>query len=1162
MKKLITFLVFCVIVVCVAVAGIGQWKHTPIEDISSISKSQKFSAGQIIRATSDVKPFYLCRQINPAKSFVTTDGIEIYGFSCNDEDYNLNGLIKFNSNSPNDIIRNNNVTDDVTAGAYGGDAYYVMRTFQYFYPGALCTVDLNSGAVTEVVSYVENPDVRQAVEMSYDVTTETMYILFVSDEDSYSTAFGTVDLKTGEQKVINANMNRYIRSLAINKEGIVYAIDQEGMLLTIDKATGNCSEIKQLNVAPFLRQTMEFDRNTGELYWAYRDSYNYSTLKKVDVNTGLVTDLGVIGNGYECVVGLYIPYQLCPDSAPSKVENLTIIPAEKGELTATLNWVCPLLTYSGEELSLIDNIKIYRNGELVEMLTDVYPGKEMSYIDTPPSSGIYTYKIVASNSDGEGLSTYISSFIGTDLPSAVEITSVKRVGNNAIELMWDAPTSGINNGYFDIESIRYSVTRISDKKLLAKDLTQTSFTDNSITELNSYRYEINVYNKDGNGGSTQTGYIVNGPSRNLPMKSDFNIEAEAKLWSVGDANHDGVYFFWQYNQYERQGYYYYQTEWEQDADDWLISPPIKFESDKKYKMVVSAKPSSAYSPEIMEFYILKDYNLSTAVKIGETINVVGKTNANDETILSDYRAKIENIESGEYSVAVRCISTAWDGYWLAIGSIEVSENEDGNLRGDVWDDSQNPVEGVTITLKDTDYVATTDSHGQFEIAHVPEGEYTVICSKLGYKDSSKKVTIKTLETTNVELDIVKRKEFKVSGEILDEYGSSIKNASVVISGYNGYATSTDEQGKFQINGVFQHENDYTLCVEKDFYDSYISSFKVDAKDVEMTVSLSDKILPAAGIKATIADDQNSSLTEWTKPGYEVNIAKHSAFGSYTFGTDEGDASTLLGVVCRTPIILESICWTAYCDSDNVNIVVLALDKEGNATNKELYKDENVSNNLFDKSNYNFPEPIYAPDGCFVGISIDSGNLSLLTAENTEEYPFVERYNAYIENYILDTTLNYVEELGEDYRENFFISYDGIILASDEAPITKFNVYRIDSAGNESVLNQELVATLSFTDNKWPELENGDYTYAVEAVYLNGKVSERIISNVITQKNTSIENINVADEIELIELYDINGLKVFTTNDVNQIGRQDITPGIYVARVLIDGKWNIQKLVIK
>ena len=1154
MNKKFTLFALFALAVTAAVAGVAGWQRLSTEQTQSQITRDASRPQRISRAGSESRPMDAWQTINPAKQYSEQECIDIYGYSCNDVDYTLNGLISFNSSSPAQMSRFN-ATHDVTAGAYGGDAYYVMSTFEYFYPGALCTVDLATGKVTEVVSYIENPDVRLATDMSYDVTSETMYMIFNCDNDPYSTAFGSVDLKTGEQVVINPNLNRYVRAMAVSIDGIIYAIDQEGHLLTIDKKTGECTNILSLNCVPFFRQTMEFDRNTGDLYWAYRDSYNYSRLKKVDINTGTIQDLGTIGDGNECVVGLYIPYALCADGAPAKVDNFSIAAADQGELSVAMSWTCPTLTYSGATLASLDCIEIYRNNELVASLDDAEPGKAMNYTDTPSASGVYDYKVVAVNGEGAGVAVYSSVFAGRDLPSAVKLTSVRRVGTTGVTMQWEAPTTGVNNGYIDTESLRYKVTRISDNKVMAENLTETTFTDNSITKLDRYRYQITVSNNDGEGGSTATGYIVNGPARSLPLEADFTDSKEAGLWSIGDANSDGVYWFWQYSEYDERGLYFYQTEWEQDADDWLVSPLTTFESGKTYKMVVEAMPSSAYTPEKMEFYLIRNYDLSTAIKVGETFDVIGKTDANDEVILSEYRATIDNIESGEYSAAVRCVSSAWDGYWLAVASVTVAENMDGNLRGDVWDDNEEPVEGVTVSLVGTDFSAVTDSRGQFEIKNIPEGTYNVNTSKLGYHDGFKQVAITMLETTNVELDITRRNEFNVSGTIRNEYGKPLANAKVSLTGYNDYSTTSDADGLFSFSGVYENDKSYSLTASKDFYNESQKPAFVSSADVVKDLTLSDQILAPAMVTASVADDNLSTDVQWTKPGYDASVALYSEYGSYTFGTDEGDATTLIGVICHNPVILESMDWTTYCDSNSINVVVLALDQEGNATSEVLYIDENADNTPFYQTVYSFPQPIYAPNGCFIGISIDEGNVAVLTAENTAQRPFIEGVNAYIESYTIDTTLNFVEELGDDYRENFFIGYKGKLLADNEAPHTLFNIYRIDG-NNKATLISSKTESLALTDADWSTLPLGDYTYAAEAVYDNKKTSSRTLSDAVTL--TGIESITAQGEVKAIEIYATNGIKLLATDDAASIS---LPAGIYIARYLIGDKWTTRKLII-
>ena len=181
-----------------------------------------------------------------------------------------------------------------------------------------------------------------------------------------------------------------------------------------------------------------------------------------------------------------------------------------------------------------------------------------------------------------------------------------------------------NKGYLDKSTIIYKVTRVSDGTVLAENLTDTTFTDNTITEIGRYQYAVTVSNADGEGEMSLTGYIVNGPTRELPLIIDFTNEQESQLWSIADADNDGQTYFWQYNpNFKDQGFYYYQCEYAPagHADDWILSPKYRFEAGKAYKALITARPCNILRPEKMMVYLVKDYNLSTAISLSDTLFV-------------------------------------------------------------------------------------------------------------------------------------------------------------------------------------------------------------------------------------------------------------------------------------------------------------------------------------------------------------------------------------------------------------------------------------------------------------------------------------------------------------------------------------------------------------
>ncbi len=1108
--------------------------------------------------------------------------VEIYGFSTNIDDEKLSGLIKFSNADPaNTMQRIKTAEEWATAGAWGGDAYYAILSYAT-YPKGLYTIDVETGETTQVADYMYNEQVRAAIEMSYDFTNETMYMITVSDEDEYCTAFGTINLRTGEQKIINPNMGQYIVAMAINKNGRVYGINDAGFLVSINKTTGKCTNRFSLEVYPWRKQSMEFDRKSGDLYWAYCDTDDFGYLKKIKVNTGTVTDLGYIGGtNKEQVLGLYIPYSQCEDGAPHKVTDLTLTPDVNGELTATLSWTCPTSTYAGGDLTEIEKIEIYRNESLVATLTEgVAPGASMSWTDLVGNSQECTYKIVPCNAIGSGLPATISAFVGRDVPSAVELISVNREGNNAIRLTWHPVKSGANKGYLDAASIIYKVTRASDGVVLAENLTDTTFTDTTITELGRYQYAVTASNAEGKGEAAQTGYIVNGPARDLPLTIDFTNESESRLWSIADADADGQTYFWQYNpNFKDQGFFYYQCEYAPTghADDWLLSPKYKFDAGKAYKVLVTARPCNIYRPEKMMLYLVKDYDLSTAVSLGDTIHVDGEEDATGETIMSQFRVNISPLdEADEYSVAIRCVSDFTEAYWLALSHVEVSENQEGHIRGDVYDNELNPVEGVTVGLEGTDYKAVTDARGQFEIKNVAEGTYTSVQTKLGYFTIPQSITVKGLQTTNVELDVKKRMEYSYNGQIKNEYGEALPNAMVALSGYHSYVATTDAEGRFAIQGVYElaeGEERYHVEARKDFYEADTTSFnpaQANGLAIAQKFTLDDLILPPAFISASVAKDESEALISWSTPAVEKHVKLHSENVSYTFGTEEGEAGTLIGLVCREAMIIDSLQWWTFCDSATLNVVILALNKRGRLTNQELYRDDEAPNKAYDITTYRLKTPAYAPNGCFIGISVDKGNLSLLTTGNTEEHPFASQTNAYIEDLATSVSLEYVEDLGSDYEENYYMNYSGRRLADAEAPAIEYLITPAANAGQE--LETIPVNDLFYTDAHWKHLDEGEHTYTVEAVYRNGQSAVQAVT--ITKTTPSailateagnalqLAGNTLLIRAEAVQVIAANGGCIAGGEGISSLSTEGWSKGIYIVRTLENGDWNTHKIVIK
>ncbi len=1173
LKRIFSWVMSMSIIGGIALAqSVERFEHQPVDQYRQSIVHTEFDASD----THKVVSCYNVQSDNKIvqKTVSTDEGVEIYAFTeWNLKDDDAKGLIKFNSSAPGQMTSVKRLDIWATAGAYAEEDYYIMANDNSFNP-TLFTVDLTTGELSETSVTCTGADgyPLQAFEMSYDVYGRVMYMLANSpfDPEGYNSALLTVDLSTGEQVYVDENMGRHFYTLAIDAEGVMYGVDGSGMLCKIDKSTGDITEVGSTGLRPFYRQSMDFDRETGIVYWVCSSTQRYGVLYTLDVKTATTQLLGVIGKDEQQVIGVHVPYSLYRHDAPSYVTNLTITPDAGGEKKATLTWTCPTTTIGGDPLESIECVEISRDGVLVATLDNTQPGQSMTWNDEVETASTYTYKVQVINSQGRGELRTVSAYIGHDLPAAVEDLRLVRTTENSITLSWNAVTTGCNGGYIDMPSLRYKVERVSDGKVLAEELSETTFVDTEITELNRYRYAITSYNVDGVGGVTHSGYIVNGPARTLPQFANFDIndETEPNLWSVADANGDGISYFWNYDENYNFGAYWYQTFSMSNANDWLISPPMRFEANTPYKVVVEAGVSSSDYTERFAIYLIQNYDLSTAMQVGENFEI----NSYDY-----YRVDIDSVPAGNYSVCVRCISDAVTSRYLAVYSVETALNGDGNIRGDVWDDSSRPVADVYVSLEGTEFGAYTDERGFFEIANVPGGNYTINSTKLGYKSKPQPIRVVALQDVNVELDVIKRKAYSISGNVMNEYNQPLSGVSIQLNGYNTYSATTAEDGSYSISNVYEAEDAYSIVASKDFYTPVEMSRSVRNSNLTIDVTLNDSILPPAFAQVDYADNNLKSVVEWSRPGIDEAVAVYSGEISYTFGASDGTFGTLIGVVCHEPIILKNIHWLLLNSIETVNVVILALDENGKLTGEELYVDGDAPNVKYDLTQYAFEYDVYAPYGCFIGLSTDAGFLDIVTAVNTEEKPFVPNFNAYIEDYLENAEFEYVETLGDDFRENFCLGYDGIKMATNDAPQVSYNVYRENAASMSEVV-ANAVDKMLCADDAWLTLPDGEYRYAVTAVYANNKESERAYTSTITLDKTSIEDVmannftitlssdasqllmnRVADKIMV---YAMDGTTMVRAANTDVVSVANCSAGVYMVRAMVDGQWFIEKILIK
>lgn len=79
--------------------------------------------------------------------------------------------------------------------------------------------------------------------------------------------------------------------------------------------------------------------------------------------------------------------------------------------------------------------------------------------------------------------------------------------------------------------------------------------------------------------------------------------------------------------------------------------------------------------------------------------------------------------------------------------------QQANLQGSIVGENQIPLTGISIQLEGTKFITATDNEGQFYCINIPEGNYTLIATGIGYSAKSKSVILSSGKTTTVNFQL-------------------------------------------------------------------------------------------------------------------------------------------------------------------------------------------------------------------------------------------------------------------------------------------------------------------------------------------------------------------------------------------------------------------------
>lgn len=233
-------------------------------------------------------------------------------------------------------------------------------------------------------------------DMEFDYTTGTLYA--IAEGAGLTGALAQVDTETGNVAVIG-DSGVALTAMTIDDEGEIYVISKVGDLYKMDKATAEVTKIGATGVSNAgTAQSMHYDLNSGNTYWAQSD-YDYTNgLYVVDLNTGAATKLGAIGSTGAELVALYT----VPESAPAVPD---VVDATGVNLTERA------VVLVGETESLTASVLPYSVAAVAQTLTWSSSDENIATVDasgvvTGVSAGTVT--ITATNVNGQSASCTVT----------------------------------------------------------------------------------------------------------------------------------------------------------------------------------------------------------------------------------------------------------------------------------------------------------------------------------------------------------------------------------------------------------------------------------------------------------------------------------------------------------------------------------------------------------------------------------------------------------------------------------------------------------------------------------------------------------------------------------------------------------------------------------
>lgn len=293
-------------------------------------------------------------------------------------------------------------------------------------------------------------------------------------------------------------------------------------------------------------------------------------------------------------------------AAPDAPTDLTVTAGDKGAKTAKITFKAPAKTIGGDAISGKIDVKIKRDGKVIEEMKGVSAGGNVITTDKDAAEGFNTYSVVASNSNGDGRrSADVKVYVGVDTPDAPETTVADNI--SSVKVGWTDADKGANGGYVDKQTLAHNVYTLEQGMFgytptLAgtSEAGATSYdlafkTDEGDQEL--VNFGVSATNDKGESQIAITPSIISGAAYAIPFAEDVDGEDLNGMWWLRKGENGSSFTISTISTSGEGGSFLYQSQ--DDADEAVIgSGKIKLAGATNPMLIFSHKADKASKGKI------------------------------------------------------------------------------------------------------------------------------------------------------------------------------------------------------------------------------------------------------------------------------------------------------------------------------------------------------------------------------------------------------------------------------------------------------------------------------------------------------------------------------------------------------------------------------------